>query len=77
MEYNIVNRKKDIQELETRYNSNKPEFVAIYGRKRLILDNSSKKTIVHNVLIITFGIQKREYWGDFTQVITLDDLFIN
>ena len=46
-------------------------------RKRLILDNSSKKTIVHNVLITTFGIQKKEYWGDFTQVITLDDLFTN
>ncbi len=34
MEYNIVYREKEIQELETRYNSNKPEFVAIYGRKR-------------------------------------------
>ena len=35
MEYNIVNREKEIQELEARYNSNKPEFVAIYGRRRV------------------------------------------
>lgn len=63
MEYNIVNRGKEIQELEARYNSNKSEFVAIYGRKRLILDNSSKKTIVHNVLITTFGIQKKRILG--------------
>ena len=63
MEYNFVNRGKEIQELEARYNSNKSEFVAIYGRKRLILDNSSKKTIVHNVLITTFGIQKKRILG--------------
>ena len=35
MEYNIVNREKEIQELEDRYNSNKPKFVAIYGRRRV------------------------------------------
>ena len=35
MEYKIINREKEIEELEYRYNSDMPEFVAIYGRRRV------------------------------------------
>ena len=31
----IIGRKNEIEELETLYNSRKPEFVAIYGRRRV------------------------------------------
>ena len=32
---NLIGRKQETQELENLYNSNKPEFVAIYGRRRV------------------------------------------
>ena len=31
----MIGRKKEIQELNSLYNSNKPELVAIYGRRRI------------------------------------------
>ena len=31
----IIGRKREIEELEERYQSDKPEFVAIYGRRRV------------------------------------------
>ena len=32
---NLIGRKKEIEELSELYNSNKAEFVAIYGRRRI------------------------------------------
>lgn len=32
---NLIGRKQEIQELENLYNSEKPEFVAVYGRRRV------------------------------------------
>lgn len=31
----IIGREKEIEELERRYRSNRPEFVAVYGRRRV------------------------------------------
>ena len=31
----IIGRKQEIEELERHYNSDRPEFVAIYGRRRV------------------------------------------
>ena len=35
MQQNIIGRKREINLLENCINSNKPEFVAIYGRRRI------------------------------------------
>ena len=35
MNYSITNRENEIEELENRYKSDRPEFVAIYGRRRV------------------------------------------
>ena len=35
MDYKVINREKEIQELEKRYYSDMPEFVAVYGRRRV------------------------------------------
>ena len=43
--------------------------------KRLLREHIPKKATIHNTLITTFGVIKREFFGDFIQVITLDDLF--
>ena len=32
-------------------------------------------SIVHSTLVTTYGLKYNEYSGDFTQVVTLDDLF--
>ena len=32
---NIIGREKEVKELSKLFNSNKPEFVAIYGRRRV------------------------------------------
>jgi len=46
-------------------------------RKNLLLEIVSKKTAVHNTLITTYGLKRNEYSGDFIQVITMEDLFLN
>lgn len=33
--YNLIGRQKEIEELERLYSSNKSEFLAIYGRRRV------------------------------------------
>ena len=35
MKHEIIGRKREIQELKDLYNSGKPEFVAVYGRRRI------------------------------------------
>lgn len=36
----------------------------------------SKKMVVHNTLITTYGLKRNEYAGIFNNVITIDDLFV-
>lgn len=48
---------------------------SLVSRKEAIQANVSPKKSVSNVLITTFGLKKNIYSSDFTNVITLDDLF--
>ena len=32
---NLIGRKQEVQKLENLYNSKKPEFVTVYGRRRV------------------------------------------
>ena len=44
---NIIGREKEIEELNRLYNSTIPQFVAVYGRRRVGKTNTEKKhTIV-------------------------------
>ncbi|SDB26209.1 hypothetical protein SAMN02910263_01243 [Butyrivibrio sp. INlla16] len=45
-------------------------------RDRLILERISKKKVVRNTLITTYGLKRNPYSGIFTNVLTLEDLFI-
>ena len=44
-------------------------------RKRLLREVISKKSVVHSTLITTYGLKHNEYYGDFVNAITVDDLF--
>lgn len=44
-------------------------------RQNILLENISKKSAIHTTLVTTYGLKYNEYSGDFTNVITLDDLF--
>lgn len=44
-------------------------------RKNLVQNAVSKKKSVQNVLITTYGLKRNEYYWDFSNVITIDDLF--
>lgn len=45
-------------------------------KQNVLSEYISKKQIVHNVLITTFGLTDNEYKYRFDKVITLDDLFV-
>lgn len=88
----MVGRKKEIEELNRIYNSNRAQLVAVYGRRRVgktyLVDEAFKgkmtfrhaglspKMIIHNTLITTYGLKYNEYSSDFDNVITLDDIFV-
>ena len=44
-------------------------------RNRLISERVSRKKVVRNTLITTYGLTRNGYSNIFTNVITLDDLF--
>ena len=44
-------------------------------RKNLLTEIIPKRAIVHNTLITTYGLKQNEYFNDFIQVLTLDDLY--
>ena len=50
-------------------------FFKINRRAELVREKASKKMSVRNTLICTYGVEKSEYWGAFTNVLTLEDLF--
>ena len=44
-------------------------------RDRLVMEKISRKKVVRNTLVTTYGLKKNSYSGIFVNVITLDDLF--
>ena len=45
------------------------------NRLSLLQERLPKRVTVHMTLITTFGLVYNEYFGDFQQVVVLDDLF--
>lgn len=77
----IINRRDNVVNMcEIKFYSDeflvtKDYHFTLERRKRLLREHIPKKATIHNILITTFGVIKREFFGDFIQVITLDDLF--
>lgn len=55
---------------------NKAYYKTLMHRQETLAKAVSRKMVVHNTLITTNGLVKNEYSGVFTNVITLDDLFM-
>lgn len=47
----------------------------IRERNAIIQEYIPKKSAIHNTLITTYGLKKNEYYWDFTNVLTIEDLF--
>lgn len=77
----IIERKDNIVNLcEVKFYNDefavsKDYHFTLVRRKNLVLEKVNKRTAVHNTLITTYGLKQSEYWGDFIQVITLNELF--
>lgn len=44
-------------------------------RHNMLMEKIPKRAAIHNTLITTYGLRRNEYFGDFVNVITIDDLF--
>ena len=77
----IIERRDNVVNLcEIKFYSD--EFVAnrechfsLVRKERLLREVIPKKASIHNTLITTFGLSKKEHFSDFVNVIVLDDLF--
>ncbi len=49
-------------------------FLTIKEREETVAAMAPRKTVVHNVLITTFGLMEGGYASVFSSVITMDDL---
>lgn len=56
--------------------ANKECHFALVRRERLLREIMPKRASVHNTLITTFGLKPVEYFGDFVNTVTLDELFM-
>ena len=45
-------------------------------RDRLVMEKISRKKVVRNTMVTTYGLKKNTYSDIFTNVITLEDLFV-
>lgn len=54
---------------------NKAYHTTLVHRQNLLSERLSRRKVIHPTLITTYGLKYNEYSGDFTKVITLDDLF--
>lgn len=48
---------------------------ALVHRTNILQQHLSRKMVIHNVLITTYGLTYNEYFGDFVTSITLGDMF--
>lgn len=53
----------------------KDYHMTLERRKRLLREVIPKKSVIHNILITTYGLKHNEYYSDFINIVTLDDLF--
>lgn len=77
----IIERKDNVVDMcEMKFSSDDYEVDLDYhkkleARKKILREKISKKAVVHNVLVTTYGLAHKGYYSDFVNIITLDDLF--
>ena len=54
---------------------NKDYHIILVRRRNLLQEKIPKRAAIHNTLITTYGLKHNEYYGDFVQTITLENLF--
>lgn len=58
-----------------KYKVNKDYYLKIMERTNLLIEKISKKKVVQNTLITTYGLDSNEYSNVFNKVITAGELF--
>lgn len=58
------------------FSVDKQYYQELLGRQEILTQMLSPKTAVYQTLISAYGLKRNEYSSIFTQVVTLDDLFI-
>lgn len=71
---NIVNM-CEIKFYSDEFAVNKDYHFTLVRRNNMLREMVPKKVAIHNTLITTYGLKHNEYYGDFTNTITLDELF--
>ena len=77
----IINRKDNVVNLcEMKFCSQEFSVDKEYDRKMsfresLLSNHLSRKSVIHNTLVTTYGLKYNEYGGIFQQVVVMDDLF--
>ena len=71
---NIVNM-CEVKFCNDEFAVNRDYHFTLVRRKNLLLEKVPKRAAIHNTLITTYGLKQNEYYSDFVQTITLDDLF--
>ncbi len=59
------------------YKATREDHFALIRRRNGLLTLIPKRSAIHNTLITTYGLVQNEYAGDYLNVVTLDDLFVN
>ncbi len=72
---NVVNM-CEIKYYSNEFTVNKDYYKILVNRQGILTKEISPKLSINNTLITTFGLAYNEYSGIFTNVITLDDLFV-
>lgn len=53
----------------------KSYHMRLVHRMNTLVEKVSRKTVIHSTLVTTYGLAYNQYFGDFVNVVTLDDLF--
>ena len=72
---NVINM-CEIKYYGDRFVVNKDYYQILLHRQELLAQEISPKIAIHSTLITTFGLTYNEYSGTFTNVISMDDLFV-
>ena len=66
----IIGRKKELAELERLYHSDRPEFVAVYGRRRVGKTFLIKQAMIDRITFQPTGVSPVDQMGDKNRMVT-------
>ena len=72
---NHVGNMSEIKFYNDEFVISKDYHFTLVRRRNLLTERIPKRAVIHNTLITTYGLRRNEYFSDFVNVITIDDLF--